>query len=93
MLERVRRVLAEDRPKLPRYAAEEDAEWPAWAALTLDEIRERLAALRAELAALVGGLTDAQLARTGIHPRSARWPCPCGSSSSSSTRRIISTSS
>jgi len=35
MLDRVRKVLAEDRPRLPRYAAEEDAEWPAWAALPM----------------------------------------------------------
>ena len=34
VLDRVRRVLAEDRPTLPRYAAEEDAEWPVWAALS-----------------------------------------------------------
>src|SRR5713226_935981 len=42
MLDRVRKVLAEDRPRLPRYAAEEDAEWPAWAALPVDEVRGRL---------------------------------------------------
>jgi hypothetical protein len=76
VLDRVRKVLAEDRPKLPRYAAEEDAEWPAWAALTLDDIRERLAALRAELTTLVGGLTDAQLARTGIHPTLGEMALP-----------------
>ena len=76
VLDRVRKVLAEDRPKLPRYAAEEDAQWPAWAALSLNEILERLAALRAELTALVGGLTDAQLARTGIHPTLGEMALP-----------------
>jgi hypothetical protein len=76
VLDRVRRVLAEDRPKLPRYAAEEDAEWPAWAALPLDDIRGRLAALRAELTTLMDGLTDAQLARTGIHPTLGEMALP-----------------
>jgi len=68
VLERVRRTLAEDRPQLPRYAAEADAEWPAWAALSLGEVRARLTDLRAELVGLVAGLTDAQLARTAVHP-------------------------
>lgn len=76
VLERVRRVLAEDRPKLPRYAAEEDAEWPAWAGLTTPEILRRLTALRSELTALVGGLSDEQLARTGIHPTLGEMALP-----------------
>ena len=76
VLDRVRRVLAEDRPKLPRYAAEEDAEWPAWAELAPEEILRRLTTLRSELTALVGGLTDAQLARTGIHPTLGEMALP-----------------
>ena len=76
VLDRVRKVLAEDRPKLPRYAAEEDAEWPAWAALPLEEILARLTALRAELLALVSGLTDGQLARTGVHPTLGEMALP-----------------
>jgi hypothetical protein len=76
VVDRVRKVLAEDRPKLPRYAAEEDAEWPAWVALSLDDILERLAALRGELKTLVGGLTDVQLARTGIHPTLGEMALP-----------------
>ena len=76
VLDRVRKVLAEDRPTLPRYAAEEDAEWPAWAALPLEEILARLTALRAELLAIVSGLTDAQLARTGVHPTLGEMALP-----------------
>jgi hypothetical protein len=76
VLERVRKVLAEERPALPRYAAEDDAEWPAWAALPLPEIRRRLTALRTELTALVSGLTDAQLARTGVHPTLGEMTLP-----------------
>ena len=76
VLERVRKVLAEERPALPRYAAEDDAEWPAWAALPLAEILRRLTTLRAELAALVSGLSDAQLARTGVHPTLGEMALP-----------------
>jgi hypothetical protein len=68
VLDRVRRILAEDRPKLPRYAAEDDTEWPAWAALSQAEILTRLPNLRSELTALVRGLSDEQLARTAVHP-------------------------
>jgi len=76
VLERVRKVLAEERPALPRYAAEDDGEWPAWAALPLSEILRRLAALRSELTALVSGLGDAQLARTGVHPTLGEMALP-----------------
>ncbi len=65
---RLRRLLAEDRPALGRYRAEEDPDWPAWAALPLDEALERLRALRAELVALVRALSPAESARTGVHP-------------------------
>jgi hypothetical protein len=65
---RLRRVLAEDRPALGRYRAEEDPEWPAWAALPLDEVLGRLQVLRAELLALVRSLSPAESARTGLHP-------------------------
>jgi len=67
-LERLRRLLAEDHPPLGRYRAEEDPEWPAWAALPLDEALDRLRALRAELVALVRSLSPAETARTGFHP-------------------------
>jgi hypothetical protein len=76
MLDRVRRVLAEDRPRLARYAAEEDAEWPACAALPVDEVLAHLTALRTELTALVCGLDEEQLARTGVHPTLGEMPLP-----------------
>ena len=37
-LDRLRRLLTEDRPALGRYRAEDDPEWAAWAALPQDEI-------------------------------------------------------
>jgi hypothetical protein len=67
-LDRVRRLLAEDRPALGRYRAEEDPGWPAWSALEAGEAVRRLRTLRAELVELVRGLTPAQARRTGIHP-------------------------
>ena len=76
VLERVRKVLAEERPALPRYAADDDREWPAWAALPMPEILRRLTTLRAELAARVSGLGDAQLARTGVHPTLGEMALP-----------------
>jgi DinB family protein len=68
VLDRVRKILGEDRPTLARYAAEEDAEWPAWVALSTPEVLTRLRALRTELTTLVAGLPEETLARTAIHP-------------------------
>jgi hypothetical protein len=67
-LERLRRLLAEDRPALGRYRAEEDPEWPAWRDLPREEVLRRLRALRADLVALVRSLSPANSARTGLHP-------------------------
>jgi hypothetical protein len=67
-LERLRRLLAEERPVLGRYRAEEDPEWPAWATLPPDEVLSRLRALRAELVADVRAMSPAESARTGLHP-------------------------
>jgi hypothetical protein len=67
-LDRLRRLLTEERPPLGRYRAEEDPEWPAWAALPADDVVARLRTLRAELVALVRSLSPAESARTGLHP-------------------------
>lgn len=67
-LDRLRRLLTEDRPALGRYRAEDDPEWAAWATLPQDEILDRLRALRAELVAVVRSLSPAESARTGLHP-------------------------
>lgn len=74
VLDRVRRMLAEERPALRRYAAEDDPEWPAWAALPTDEVLTRLHALRGELTALVSGLSGPDLARTAVHPTLGEMP-------------------
>ena len=68
-LERVRRILAEDGPALPRYRAEEDPAWPAWRALATEEVLRRLATARAPLVAEVQRLSPADFLRTGTHSR------------------------
>lgn len=67
-LERIRRILTEERPPLKRYKAEEDPEWPQWADLSTDEVLKRLRALRGELVDLVTQLSPDQLGQVGVHP-------------------------
>ncbi len=79
MGERLRRILsesAEPEPDLPRYRAEDDPEWPRWAALPLGTITGRLAALRAELVAAVAAIPPGDLARRGVHPVLGAMPIP-----------------
>ena len=66
-IERIGRILMEDRPILGRYLAEADPQWPAWVALPTIEVLKRLRNHRERMLAVVGGLSDAQLAREGIH--------------------------
>jgi hypothetical protein len=73
-LTRVRRILAEDAPALPQYRAEEDPEWPAWVARPTEEVVARLHSTRAELIAVAGGLSAADLARNGVHSRFGAMP-------------------
>jgi len=68
LLDRLRRILREDGPHLPEYRAEEDTEWPIWAALPTREVLTRLQALRGELLGVVRGLSEAQLRRRATHP-------------------------
>jgi hypothetical protein len=74
--ERLRRILAEPEPPLPRYRAEEDPEWPRWSALPLATITAELAARRAALVAAVGAIPPASLSRRGVHPLLGAMPIP-----------------
>ena len=67
-LERLRRILGEDRPQLGRYRAEDDPESTKWVALPTGEVLVRLRSLRGKLIEMVEGLSPEQLGRTGIHP-------------------------
>jgi uncharacterized damage-inducible protein DinB len=66
-LERIRRILSEDRPALARYKAEEDPEWPQWTAMRTEEVLKRLSTLRDHLIQLLAGLSPEQLSRVGVH--------------------------
>jgi hypothetical protein len=74
--ERLRRILAEPEPSFPRYRAEEDPEWPRWAALPLAAVTAELAARRAGLVTAVAAIPPASLARRGIHPVLGAMPIP-----------------
>lgn len=67
-MERLRRILSEDKPCFPRYRAEEDPEWAQYPPLATDEVVRRLRSLRGELIELVNRLSPAELRRVGVHP-------------------------
>ena len=67
-LERLRSILATNRPVFNRYRAEDDPDWPSWQRLTAAESLERIRRLRRELIDLLAPLSDSELGRVGIHP-------------------------
>lgn len=67
MLERIERMLREDRPALSRYRAEEDPLWPAWVSRSPDDVMKALRLLRARLVARVESLSVEEAARIGVH--------------------------
>jgi len=75
-LDRLGRILTEDRPNLGRYRAEDDPEASKWMALPTDGVLKRLESLRRELTAVVERLSPEQLGRTGVHPVLGEMPVP-----------------
>ena len=69
LLERIDRILAEDRPQLDRYRAENDPGWPAWADRDVDDVVARLSELRRRLVTRLAAASPAEMARTAVHPR------------------------
>ena len=67
-LERLSRILAENGPKLERYRAEDDSDWPDWSRLTTEEVLSRLRVFRTEIIHFIEGLSDEETNRVGIHP-------------------------
>jgi uncharacterized damage-inducible protein DinB len=67
-LERLERILTEESPRLGRYRAEDDPDWPRWSGLPLDEALHRLRSARSRLIACTKSLTSQQITRTGLHP-------------------------
>ena len=68
VLGRIRAILAEDVPTLPRYSAEEDPEWPGWVQLSTDDVLARLRDQRLELTTLLSGLGEEAFVRRARHP-------------------------
>lgn len=66
---RLGRILTEDCPQLPRYAAEQDDDWPRWAEMNVDEVLARMRDLRSELINRAEELSEADLSRMAVHPR------------------------
>jgi len=66
---RIRVILARDRPLLPPYRAEKDPTWREWRALSAPDLLATAAGRRAGLIETVGGLSDTELARVGVHAK------------------------
>ncbi len=66
---RMQRIRSEDCPPLPRYRAEDDAEWPHWMLLPTAGILSSLRSLRAQLVSEVGHLSATEFSRIGIHSK------------------------
>ena len=68
-LQRMGLIVEQDQPAISGYKAEDDPEWPQWQALPADEVMSRLHAGRERILHRVMQLSDADLARTGVHSR------------------------
>jgi uncharacterized damage-inducible protein DinB len=66
---RMQHIRSEDCPRLPRYRAENDAEWPQWIGLPLNEILASLHALRVPLVNEVDHLSATEFSRIGVHSK------------------------
>ena len=73
-LERVDRILKEDKPVFTRYRAEEDPEWERWRRLAYKEIAAELAAGREKLITRLKALSDSDYERTGVHSKFGAMP-------------------
>jgi hypothetical protein len=69
LLEKIERILNEDRPVFSRYRAEEDSEWEVWRQRTYRDLLDRLAVLREQLVLKLKSLSDQEFERVGVHPR------------------------
>jgi uncharacterized damage-inducible protein DinB len=68
-LDRLEKILAENNPLFSRYRAEDDPEWPKWAAMPSQQILASLASLRARLMVRLRSLNQEDFSRSGTHPR------------------------
>lgn len=68
-IERVTRILNENRPLFERYRAEEDAQWTSWRELSYKEVAAELSSRREMLMAKLKSLADDDYERVGIHSK------------------------
>lgn len=68
-LERIDRMLNEDKPAFSRYRAEEDPHWGTWQKRSYSELTDALPKLREKLVAKLKSLSEKDFHRIGIHPR------------------------
>jgi hypothetical protein len=68
-MQRVQRILFENAPRLEPYNADEDSDWPSYAAVDTSDLIERLRVTRNRLTALLQELTPEQMSRIGVHSR------------------------
>jgi uncharacterized damage-inducible protein DinB len=68
-LERITRILSENKPVFNRYRAEEDPQWQSWRTRSYKEVAAELASLREMLMSRLKSLSDEDFERTGIHPK------------------------
>lgn len=68
-LERVTRIVNEDRPLFERYRAEEDPQWNSWRELSYKEVAAELSSRREMLMAKLKSLADEDYERVGIHSK------------------------
>lgn len=68
-LQRIDRILNEQKPAFGRYRAEEDPEWPRWQNMPAPQLLANLSSLRTKLMARLRSLSDEDFSRTGTHPK------------------------
>jgi uncharacterized damage-inducible protein DinB len=73
-LDRLERILAEERPQLGRYRAEDDPGAVAWLGLPTVQVIERMRGLRGRLVERVTTLGQGELGRIGVHPAFGEMP-------------------
>ena len=68
-LNRVEKILQEDKPAFAAYRAEQDPEWSTWQRLSSKEVLARMTSSREQLLARLRSLSDDEYARVGFHLR------------------------
>lgn len=68
-LDRIEQILTGPTPSFGGYRAENDPEWPRWAAMPPQQLLTTLSSLRTKLMARLRSLNEEDFSRTGIHSK------------------------